>query len=149
MTIAPDERDIRSLLLRYAALLDAGDLDGVAALFATATWQADTSPVLRDLAAIRAAYDRVILYDGVPRTRHLITNIEIEVDTDDSGVHRTASSTSYFTVLHAPLGEAIRPVVAGTYEDTFDRERGGHGAWRFASRVIRPELQGDVSTHYR
>jgi hypothetical protein len=40
-------------------------------------------------------------------------------------------------------------VVAGTYEDTFDREHGGHGAWRFASRVIRPELQGDVSTHYR
>src|SRR5205085_12194669 len=58
---------IRALVAAYGERLDAGDLDGVAALFANATWRSGTRS-LTGVSAIRAVYDDVILYDGVPST---------------------------------------------------------------------------------
>lgn len=99
---AADVRDITSLVHRYARLLDAGDLDGVAALFEHAQWRSDdTNQVVRGTAAARAIYDNVHLYDdGTPRTKHVITNLTVELDPD--GTH--ASAQSYFTASRAWCG---------------------------------------------
>jgi hypothetical protein len=52
--------------------------------------------------------DNVIVYDdGTPRTKHIVTNLAIEVD-EDTG---TAVSRSYFTVLQA-LSDHLRRSVA-------------------------------------
>ena len=69
-----DRDEIAALVYRYAELLDGGDIDGVVALFADATWRsAATGNVLRTPEEIRAVYDRIMLYDGTPKTPHLMS----------------------------------------------------------------------------
>jgi 3-phenylpropionate/cinnamic acid dioxygenase small subunit len=136
-----DEAAVAALVHRYAELLDGGDLDGVAALFERASWRSEGRPeVLEGTAQVRRAYDIVRLYDGKPRTRHVITNLTIEVD--DGGV--TATSRSYFTVFQAVPDLPLQPIIAGSYHDRFGRDEGG---WFFTDRLIVTELTGDLSHH--
>lgn len=87
--------------------------------------------------------EHVIVYDdGTPRTRHVTTNIAIEVD-EEAG---TAVSRSYFTVFQALPDVALRPIVVGRYHDRFERH---DGRWRFAARHVRTDLVGDVTRHLR
>ena len=139
-----DVQAITALVHRYAELIDAGDLDGVAALFEHATWGAGTrTERLRGSEEVRRGYGGVILYDdGTPRTKHVITNLVIDVD--QSGTR--ASARSYFTVLQATDGRALQPIIAGRYEDQFENV---DGTWRFGERIIHPDLHGDLSKHMR
>jgi 3-phenylpropionate/cinnamic acid dioxygenase small subunit len=85
----------------------------------------------------------VITYDdGTPRTKHVTTNIIIELD-DEAG---TAASRAYFTVLQAVSGLPLQPIVSGRYRDRFAFSG---GQWRFAERQVRIDLVGDVSRHLR
>jgi hypothetical protein len=129
---------VEGLLYEYAFRLDGGDLDGVAELFAAATWRS-ANRTLRGRDAVRTAYDPVRLYaDGRPGTQHVITNVQIAVAPDGA----TASSRCYFTVL-----QVARIILAGRYHDTF--ARGPSGAWHYTDRLILPDLRGDLSVHYR
>jgi 3-phenylpropionate/cinnamic acid dioxygenase small subunit len=137
-----DAAAITALVHRYAELLDQGDLDGTAALFAHATWRSvGRAQPLEGAEAVRRGYDNVILYDGVPSTKHVISNLTIDVD--DAG---TATARSYFTVLQGRPDFPLQPVLAGRYEDRFEKV---DGQWRFAERVIHPDLVGDLSRHLR
>ena len=140
--VPSDVEAISALIMTYAERIDAGDLDGVAALFAHATWRvpASTEP-LWGSAAVRRVYDAVILYDGVPCTRHVVTNVVIEL----RGVDR-AEARSYFTVLQALPDFPLQPIIAGRYHDAFERV---DGRWRFADRLIISDLIGDLSRHLR
>jgi 3-phenylpropionate/cinnamic acid dioxygenase small subunit len=141
--LVDDVEAIRALIHRYAELIDVGDLDGVAALFAHGTWSSPgRGTPLRGAEQVRRAYDGVILYDGIPRTKHVISNVTIEV-ADDGW---SATARSYFTVLQARPGLALQPIIAGRYHDRFDRV---DGVWRFADRQIIPDLIGDLSHHLR
>jgi len=72
--------------------------------------------------------DTLIVYaDGTPRTRHIVTNVVIEVD-EQAG---TAVSRSYFTALQALPDLALQPIASGRYHDRFERH---DGHWRFAER---------------
>jgi 3-phenylpropionate/cinnamic acid dioxygenase small subunit len=144
VTDVDDVLAITALVHRYAELLDSGDLDGVAALFERATWGAGTREfTVQGTEQVRHMYDGVILYeDGTPRTKHVITNLVIEVPPDRA----TAAARSYFTVLQATDGLALQPVIAGRYHDRFARDG---DTWRFAQRIIHPDLQGDLSRHMR
>jgi hypothetical protein len=65
--------------------------------------------------------DMVIIYDdGTPRTKHVTTNIAIEVD-EDTG---TAVSRSYFAVLQALPGLPLQTIAAGRYCGRFERSAG-------------------------
>ena len=129
-------------MYRYAELIDNGDLDGVAALFEQATWSSARAQV-RGTSAVRRMYDGVILYeDGTPRTKHVITNLVIEHEEGST----QASARSYFTVLQAVDGLSLQPIIAGRYHDRFEEV---DGEWRFAERVILPDLYGDLSKHMR
>ena len=141
--MSSDEQAILALIHAYAERLDDGDLDGVAALFAEATWRTPvrTEP-LRGTAAVRRAYDAVLLYDGRPCTKHVITNVTIEVAADSA----TARARSYFTVLQARPDLPLQPIICGRYHDAFARDARG---WRFADRLILPDLVGDLSRHMR
>jgi ketosteroid isomerase-like protein len=136
-----DVAAVTVLIHDYAERIDAGDLDGVAAMFAHATWRSPgrTDP-LRGVAAVRKAYDGVILYDGIPCTKHVVTNVVVEVDGD------MASARSYFTVFQARPDLPLQPIIAGRYHDAFVRDG---GVWRFADRLIIPDLLGDLSRHLR
>jgi 3-phenylpropionate/cinnamic acid dioxygenase small subunit len=80
--------------------------------------------------------------DGTPRTKHVTTNLAIEVD-EEGG---TARSRSYFTALQALPDLALQPIVSGRYHDCFERH---NGQWRFVERRVRTDLVGDVSRHLR
>lgn len=140
-----DAEQIRALIGAYAERLDAGDLDGVAALFEHGTFRsARGGDPLVGGDAVRRQYEPVILYPdeggSTPRTKHVLGNIEVEVEVD--GVAATARCT--FTVLQAVVPGSLRAVLAGRYEDQFERV---DGTWRFTERVVHPDLVGDLSGH--
>jgi hypothetical protein len=137
-----DVEAISALVMTYAERIDAGDLDGVAALFEHGTWRSSVrAEALRGAAEVRRAYDGVLLYDGVPGTRHVVTNLVVELETPDR-----AQARSTFTVFQARPDFPLQPIICGRYHDTFERVA---GAWRFADRLIVPELIGDLSRHLR
>lgn len=144
MTRADDRHAVESLLHEYARRVDAGDFDGVGELFAHATFRSETGEGTATLTGRDEVADTMrsmvrVGDDGTPGTKHIVTNITVEVDGD------TATASSYFTVLQAAGGE-LRSIVAGRYDDRFERAA---GEWRFADRLVRTDLVGDVSRHLR
>jgi 3-phenylpropionate/cinnamic acid dioxygenase small subunit len=138
---AHDVEAIRALIHEYAERIDTGDLDGLAAMFADATWGSPgRGTPLRGAEQVRRGYDGVILYDGVPCTKHVISNVTIEIADDGA----TATARSYFTVLQARPDLPLQPIIAGRYHDRFER---ADARWRFAERQIIPDLIGDLSRH--
>lgn len=136
--------EITALVHEYTRRLDAGDLDGVAALFADATWRsAADGAVHRGTAEVRRVYDRVRLYDGgTPRTRHLITNLTIELEPEADA----ATAHCFFTVLQGvEPGRPIQVILSGQYHDRFARV---DGRWRFADRLFTADLVGDLRGHF-
>jgi 3-phenylpropionate/cinnamic acid dioxygenase small subunit len=143
MTSARDA--IAELIYSYAERIDAGDFDGLADLFTHATLTTEGMDVVcrgrEEVLAVYTNWTRRYPDDGTPKTKHVMTNLIVEVD-DDAG---TASSRSYFTVLQAVPGAlALQPIVAGRYRDTFERVE---GTWRFSSMHIILDLMGDLSHH--
>lgn len=144
--MADSAREIENLLHTYAERIDAGDLDGVAELFTHGRIQAapDAPPE-----ATFEGRDRVAgLYrgatrlheDGTPRTKHVTTNVIIEVD-DDAGTGRTRS---YYTVFQQTDDLPLQPIICGRYHDSFRRI---DGRWWFDTRVMFVDLVGDLSRH--
>ena len=149
-----DGEQIRALIHAYAERIDTGDLDGLAQLFADSTWRSQgRSEVFRGVEQVRRMYNGVIMYDGRPCTKHVITNVSIVADGSD-----VASARSYFTVLQATPGRErptcpqatpslpLQPIIAGSYHDEFTR---ADGTWRFSDRLIIVDLVGDLSQHMR
>ena len=137
------DRAVENLIAAYAQLVDDGDFAGLGALLADATFTGSGAPVSGPDAIEKMFTDMLIVYaDGTPRTRHVTTNVAIEVD-EEAG---TAVSRAYFTVLQAVPGLALQPIVSGRYRDRFERS---DGQWRFAERRVLVDLVGDVSRHLR
>ncbi len=141
----PDARDaITALIYGYAERIDAGDFEGVADLFANATLTFEGfDHACRGHDEVLALYTGTTrrYEDGTPRTKHVMTNVIVEVD-EDAG---TADSRSYFTVLQAVPGAlALQPVIAGRYRDRFELV---DGQWRFAAMHIITELSGELGHH--
>jgi len=137
-----DGEQIRALIHAYAERIDTGDLDGLAQLFADSTWRSrGRSEVFRGVEQVRRMYNGVIMYDGRPCTKHVITNVSIVADGSD-----VASARSYFTVLQATPSLPLQPIIAGSYHDEFTR---ADGTWRFSDRLIIVDLVGDLSQHMR
>src|ERR687895_743843 len=107
--------EISDLVFAYAEHIDAGDFEAVADLLAHA--------------------------DGTPLTKHVTTNLVVDVD-EEAG---TAAARSYYTVLQAVPGElALQPIVAGRYRDRFERVG---DRWRFTGRHMMVDLVGELGHH--
>ena len=136
-------RAIERLIATYAELVDDGDFAAVGRLLADATFTGGAGAVGGGDAIEKMLRDNVIVYDDdTPRTKHITTNLAIEVD-EEAG---TAVSRAYFTVLQALPGLALQPIVSGRYNDRFERHR---GQWRFVERRVGTDLVGDVRHHLR
>ena len=120
---------IQNLIVTYAELVDDGDFAGLGTLLAEATFMGSGALVGGPDAIEKMFRDTVIVYDdGTPRTRHVTTNIAIDVD-EEAGM---AVSRSYFTVLQALPDLALQPIASGRYHDRFEHR---DGQWRFAERA--------------
>jgi 3-phenylpropionate/cinnamic acid dioxygenase small subunit len=134
---------IRNLIATYAELVDDGDFAAVGALLAEATFTGGAGSVRGRDAIEKMLRDSVIVYgDGTPRTKHVTTNVAIEID-EESG---TAVSRSYFTALQALPNLPLQPIVSGQYQDRFARR---DDRWHFVERRVRTDLVGDTSHHLR
>jgi SnoaL-like domain len=144
-TVEPVYASVARLVYSYAERLDAGDLDGMASLFAKGTLRThgpDGIMTFTGQAEVFAAFDGSVkrFEDGTPSTKHVTTNLIVDVD--DAG--DTASGRAYFTVLQARPSLPLQVVIAGSYRDEFVLDE---GVWRFADRLIRIELRGDLREH--
>lgn len=135
--------EVANLIARYAECIDLGDFDGMAELLAhAAVGDERGTSLLTGREAIRNLFASTArLYpDGTPRTKHVTTNLILEVD--DKADRATARS--YWTVFQAVEGLSLQPILAGRYLDAFERH---HGRWRFSERRFVVDLVGDVSHH--
>lgn len=142
-------REIENLLYVYAERIDAGDLDGVAELFAHGRihGQENGPPqtVFEGRDAVRALYEmatRIYEDTGTPKTKHLVTNAIVEVD-ESAG---TASARSNYAVTQATEALPLQLIITGHYKDTFRRVA---GAWCFDTRVMFIDQTGDLSHHLK
>lgn len=141
--MSPARDEIAALIFAYAERLDAGDFAAVGELFAHARYGAGEARSLSGPEVARLHEEIVIRYeDGTPRTKHVTTNLQIEVD-EAAG---TARARSTYVVLQQVPGGPLGPIVAGRYRDRFER---ADGRWRFAERHIDVDLVGDLSRHLR
>ncbi|MEC3948243.1 nuclear transport factor 2 family protein [Sphingobium sp. HWE2-09] len=134
---------ITNLLYRYAELMDAGDLEAVAALFERARIRTGDGDVVEGSAPMLALWRaHVHLYPcGTPRTKHVITNPIVEVDEAAD----TATCRSYYTVFQATPTLPLQAICVGRYHDAFVRM---DGQWHFSERdYALLDLVGDVSQH--
>ena len=136
-------RAIEALIFEYAERIDRGDFAGVGELFSDgAIAGPDGTALARGRAAVQQLYERTTrrYEDGTPRTKHVTTNLRIELD-EERG---EAAARSYFTVLQGLPDLPLQPIVAGRYEDRFARAARD---WRFRERRMFVDLVGDVSRH--
>jgi 3-phenylpropionate/cinnamic acid dioxygenase small subunit len=139
-------REIENLLHTYAERIDAGDLEGVADLFAhgriAASADAPPEQTFEGRDRVLALYrgSTRIYDDGSPHTKHVTTNSIIEVDVGANA----ASARSYYTVFQQVDDLPLQPIIAGRYHDTFQHigER-----WWFDTRIMIVDLVGDLSRH--
>ena len=139
-----DDRDeIEKLIFTYAERMDAGDIDGVAALFEHASVANDKGEVVTGTEALATRWRKSVIIhpDGTPRTRHVTTNLVVDLD-EGAG---TATARSYVTVFQEVEGALpLQPIFAGTYDDRFARV---DGRWRFTARHKGTHSLGDLSHH--
>jgi 3-phenylpropionate/cinnamic acid dioxygenase small subunit len=141
-----DHHAIAALVFRYAELVDLGEFAAVAELFANATYRAVAGAGVHTRTGaveVREQFEQlVITYDGTPSTKHVTTNLVMDVDADA----QTATARSYFTVLQARPELPLQIIIAGRYHDAFARI---DGEWRFTDRLIFSDLAGDLRRHLR
>jgi hypothetical protein len=141
-----DWHAVHGLIIAVHDHVDAGRFDDAAALFEHASYgmlhrvdDRTEAVTVRGAAAVLDQMQHTIVHDdGTPRTRHIDSNILIELDGD------TATSRSYVTVLQQTATLPLQPIATGRYLDRFERV---DGQWRFAERLITDFMAGDVSQH--
>jgi hypothetical protein len=78
----------------------------------------------------------------VPGTKHLITNVAVEVDDDRT----LAMARSYYTAFQARPDLPLQPILAGRWHDRFERK---DDHWQFTDRLIYTDLVGDLRFHIK
>jgi len=145
VTMFEDWHAINTLLMTYAENVDAARFSEAAALFEHATYRLEfagrpetvTYQGAAEVEEFFAGGTRVHA-DGTPRTRHVVSNVIIELDGDEG------RARSYATVFQQTDVLPLQPIAAGRYIDRFERV---DGKWRFAERVVTGFLLGDRSEH--
>ena len=130
--VAAARREIERLIYHYAELQDAADWDAIAEMFEHGDFLADSGVGWRGKEIAERRTANVLTYDdGTPRTRHVTTNLTIEVDPERG----EASAESCYTILQGPPALPLQPIAAGRYIDRFERV---DGRWRFSIPAQRP-----------
>lgn len=131
-----------NLLAEYSERFDTGDFAGFSALFEHGTWMATAGEGPGAEPVRRWCEDNVLLHGGVPGTKHVVTNIWLDLDAEAG----TAQARSYVTVWQGLVDFPLQVIFLGRYQDQLHRIQ---GRWSFAERLIWPDHMGDMSRHLR
>lgn len=126
----------------YCRLYDSGDFEGYSRLFADARVVGPLSTLHGAIEVLEYHRANCLLYEGSPQTRHVTTNIEIDV-ADDA---QSARARSYVTVYQALPDFPLQVIFVGGYIDEFVKT---DGSWRFSERQAVPYFVGDLTRHAR
>jgi hypothetical protein len=138
-----DVQAVKNIVLSYVELLDLGDLDGLSNLFSQATVHTQGGAPLRGAEAFKEFIKSAVhFYDGVPSTKHVVSNLMVEIDSE----RHSAIARSYFTAFQARPELPLQPILAGRFHDRLERD---HDRWYIVERVIYADLIGDVRYHLR
>lgn len=139
--------EIKTAIYQYAHLIDSGDLEGVARLFAAGKLvsQDEAGQVVDIVGAeaiqsLYASYIRLYEESGTPQTLHMTSNIVVAIDSDGL----SASAKSYAVVFQALADFPLQPIIGVRYYDKFIK---GSRGWQFQERRIDTHLVGDLSRH--
>lgn len=139
-----NSRLIENLIYTYAERIDAGDLEGVAELFREGRIVSPEHGTefsgYEEVLGLYKASCRIHQPSGTPLTRHLTSNVIIDVDA--SGKH--ASARACYTVFQATDTLPLQPIITGRYRDSFLKT---DGRWQFETREMYVDLLGDCSQH--
>lgn len=131
------EKEILHLMNEYCFAIDSGDLAAFGSLFAHAEWIAEGKKPGKE-----SANNLIIYADGTPRTKHMMSNIDLEIDE----INARAVGHCYVTVWQQTDDFPLQAIFAGDYFDEFERVE---GKWRFSKRELRHSLIGDMSAHLK
>ncbi len=133
---------VQDLMFRYAECVDRALFDELGELFRHGSLGAEGAEPMRGSSPIRSFYAATnkVYSDGTLRTRHLASNVIVEVD----AAAGRATARSYFVVFQATQAVPLQPIVAGRYHDTFHVV---DGHWCFADRLISVDQIGNMSDH--
>ncbi len=138
-----DHQAINNLLTDYCLALDAGRIDDCATLFENAEFTFEGFPTAKGIEGVKGMFANLIIYeDGTPRTRHLLTNVRIDV----ADGANAATSQSYLTVMQQAEDAPMQPIFSGHYVDEFANI---DGKWQFSRRNVLSPQFGDMSRHMR
>ena len=131
------EKEILHLMNEYCFAIDSGDLAAFGSLFAHAEWIAEGKKPGKE-----SANNLIIYADGTPRTKHMMSNIDLEIDE----INARAVGHCYVTVWQQTDDFPLQAIFAGDYFDEFEQVE---GKWRFSKRELRHSLIGDMSAHLK
>jgi 3-phenylpropionate/cinnamic acid dioxygenase small subunit len=134
---------ITRLMYEYADCVDRADFDGIGRIFAAGRiTQPGVPGGIEGAEAVASLYRGTnrVHPDGTLRTRHLTTNVIVDIDEPAD----TATASSSFVVFQDTPNVRLQPIVTGRYRDRFRRVA---DVWRFEEREMRVEHIGDVSEH--
>lgn len=133
------EDAITRLIFAYCTSIDTGRLDDTARLFSHGTWYLNEDTPISGFDQVSEFLNsNVILYNGVPGTRHTVSNIVIDLDEHGSHAH----AQSYVIVFQTVPGNPPHIMFQGAYDDTFAR---GQDGWHFRERHIQTDGTGEMS----
>ena len=118
-------------------------IDAFSALFAHGHWGVIGEPggPAVGAAAVAERLQAVIIYEcGTPRTKHLMSNVDIEIESETRATARCCIMVMQAVAPELPL----QAIFIGRYEDVFEY---ADGQWRFLSRDIHPDLIGRMDFH--
>ena len=138
-----DYEEIRALICSYPDLIDRGDFDGIARLFARARIVSGDGQVYERRETLRKLWSSgVATYEGgSPCTRHLVTNVVVRIEDDE----RTASASSCVAVFQGRADFPLQVIAISRHQDRFEKLEGD---WWFVERRDQQDLVGDLSHHY-
>jgi 3-phenylpropionate/cinnamic acid dioxygenase small subunit len=134
---------IEKLIYAYARSVDLARWDELARLFTYGQVRTNSNDeVTKGGEAVAAQWASVnkVHEDGTLRTRHLITNVDIDID---EGTGR-ATAQSTFMVFQGTSKVPLQPIAGGSYRDSFRRLG---ETWWFEEKFIEVALVGNVSDH--
>jgi hypothetical protein len=138
------QQEIERRIYQMGYHLEDGDFGAVGDLLAHATFGADRigRRAFRGRDEIREQYQRtnIVYPEGGRRTKEIYSNIVVEIDLDGG----TATSTTSFTVAQQVPGEPFSLLVAGRYEDEWERV---DSTWRWVDRYVVAQYSNDLGKH--
>ena len=139
--VSNDYAKILNLLHGFAQHFDMGQFDAALSLFSKGEFVVGEGKRISAREMAQIWQNILILYDGFPKTRHIVTNPVVEF-TDNQNA---ATCRSYYTVIQSTDILALQPIITGRYHDRFAKD---DGEWYFVERDYRHmDMTGDLSHH--